>query len=56
MAACKVFEDRDKVEKFIVVCVGEPAADRDGVLGVEDVGGWGVVDDDRLAEVAAYLG
>ena len=36
--------------------VGEPAADGDGVLRVEDVGGGGVVDDDCLAEVAADLG
>jgi len=38
------------------VGVREPAADRDGVLWVEDVGGGGVVDDDCFAEVAADLG
>lgn len=36
--------------------VGEPAADGDGVLGVEDVGGGGVVDDYGVLEVAADLG
>ena len=36
--------------------VGEPTADGNGVLGMENVGGWGVVDDDGFAEVAADLG
>lgn len=36
--------------------VGEPAADGDGVLGVEDVRGGRVVDDDGFTEVAADLG
>ena len=35
--------------------IGEPAADGDCVLGVEDVGGWRVVDDDGFSEVAADL-
>jgi hypothetical protein len=38
------------------VGVREPAADRDGVLGVEDVAGRGVVDDDGVLEVTAKLG
>jgi hypothetical protein len=38
------------------VGVREPAADRDGVLRVEDVGGGRIVDDNGLAEVAADLG
>ena len=36
--------------------VGEPAADGDGVLRVENVGCGGVVNDDRLSKVTAYLG
>ena len=36
--------------------VGEPAADGDGVLGVEDVGCGGVVDDYCFAEVTPDLG
>ena len=36
--------------------VGEPAADGDSVLRVEDVGCRRVVDDDCLSKVAAYLG
>lgn len=36
--------------------VGEPAADGDGVLRVEDVRRGRVVDDDGFAEVAADLG
>jgi len=36
--------------------VGEPTADRDGVLGVEDVGCWGIVDDDGLSEISSDLG
>ena len=38
------------------MCVGEPAADGNGVLRVEDVGGRGVVDDDGVFELAADLG
>jgi hypothetical protein len=33
----QVFKHRDQVQEFVVVCVGEPAADRHGVLRVEDV-------------------
>lgn len=36
--------------------VGEPTADRDCMLGVEDVGCWGVVDDNCFSEVTADLG
>lgn len=35
--------------------VGEPAADGDGVLGVEDVGCGRVVDDDCFSEIATDL-
>jgi len=38
LRAGQIFEDGDEVEEFVVVGVGEPAADGDGVLGVEDVG------------------
>jgi hypothetical protein len=37
------------------VCVGEPAADWDGVLRVENVRRWGIVDDDRVLQVSANL-
>jgi hypothetical protein len=33
----KVFEDGDQIEELVVVGVGEPAADWNCVLGVEDV-------------------
>jgi hypothetical protein len=36
--------------------VGEPAADWDGVLGVENVRSWRVVDDDCVLQIAADLG
>ena len=55
MGSGQIFEDGDEVEEFVVVGVGEPAADGDGVLRVEDVRGGGVVDDDRFAEVPADL-
>lgn len=35
--------------------VGEPAADRYRVLRMKDVGGGGVINDDRLSQVATYL-
>lgn len=35
--------------------VREPAADRDGVLRVEDVRGWRVVDNDGVLQVTANL-
>ena len=36
--------------------VGEPAADGHGMLGMENVGGGRVVNDDGLTQVAADLG
>ena len=36
--------------------VGKPAADRNSMLRVEDVGGRGVVDDDGILEISPYLG
>lgn len=55
MRAREVFEHGDQVEKLIVVCVAEPAADRDGVLRVEDVARRRVVDDDGLPQVTPDL-
>ena len=37
------------------MCVREPAADGDGVLGMENVRGGRVVDDDGVFEVASNL-
>jgi hypothetical protein len=36
--------------------IGEPTADRYGVLGVEDIGCWGVVDDDGFSKISSDLG
>lgn len=36
--------------------IGKPTADWHSMLGVEDIGGWRVVDDDRLSEISADLG
>lgn len=55
LRAGQVLQDGDQVQQLVVVRVGEPAADGDGVLRVEDVGGGRVVDDDGLAEIAADL-
>ena len=52
----KVFEDRNEVEKLIIVGVREPAADGYRMLGVEDVRSWGVVDDNRFTQITANLG
>lgn len=35
--------------------VGEPAANRNGMLRMEYVGGWGIVDDDGLLQITADL-
>ena len=51
----KILENRNEVQEFIVVCVREPAADGYRVLRVEDIGSWGVVDDDGFPKVTANL-
>ena len=55
MAASEVFEDGYQIEEFVIVRVREPAADRDGVLRVEDVRRGRVVDDDGVLEIATDL-
>lgn len=45
-----------QVGQFRVVRVVEPARDGDGVVGVEDVRGWAVVDDDGLPDRPPELG
>ncbi len=54
--ASKILEDRDEVEKFVVVRIREPTADGNGMLRVEDVRGRRVVDDDGVLQVSADLG
>ena len=36
--------------------IGEPTADGNGVLRVEDVRGWGIVDDDGFSKISSDLG
>lgn len=55
LRAREVFQHGDEVQKLIVVRVAEPAANRDSVLGVENVARGRIVDDDGLAEVSADL-
>jgi hypothetical protein len=38
------------------VSIGEPTTDRNGVLGMENVGCWRVVDDDSFAKISSDLG
>lgn len=38
-----------EVGQLCIVGIVEPARDRDGVVGMEDVRSWRVVDDDRLS-------
>jgi len=54
--ASQVFEDGNEIQKLVVVRIRKPAADRDGVLGVEYVRRGRVVDDDGVFEVPADLG
>lgn len=35
--------------------IGEPTADRNGVLGVEDVGCWRIIDDDGFSKISSHL-
>lgn len=51
----EIFENGYQVEQFVVVRVGEPTADRDGVLRVENVRSGRVVDDDCVLEIASDL-
>lgn len=52
----EILEYGDEIEKLVVMRVGEPAADRDCVLRVEDVRCRRVVDDDGFLEVSSDLG
>ena len=56
LGPCKVLEDGYQIQKFVVVRIREPAANRDGMLRVEDVRCGRVVDDNRVLEVSADLG
>lgn len=51
----KVLENRNEIKQFVVVSVREPAADRNGVLRVENVRSWRIVNNDRVFQVTANL-
>lgn len=51
----KILKNRNQVKQFVVMCVREPAADGYRVLGVKDVGGWGIINNDSLSKVSANL-
>lgn len=53
---CQILQDGDKVKQLVVVRVREPAADGYRVLGMEDVGRRGVVDNNGFSEVPSDLG
>jgi hypothetical protein len=55
LVASEVFEDGYQIEEFVIVRVREPAADRDGVLRVEDVRRGRVVDNNSVLQVATDL-
>ena len=50
----EAFEEGDQLHQLVVVGVHEPALDRDPVLQLISEGLRGVVDDDRLGEIATY--
>lgn len=56
LRASQIFKDWDEIEKLVVVSIGEPTADRNGMLRMEYIWGWRIVDNDGLAEVSANLG
>jgi hypothetical protein len=37
LRAGEILENGNEIEKFVVVSIGEPTADGNGVLGVEDI-------------------
>jgi hypothetical protein len=45
----KIFENRYQIQQLIVMSVRKPAAYRHGMLGVEYVRCWRIVDDDSLS-------
>lgn len=51
----QIFQNRNKIHELVVVSIGEPGGDGNGVLRVEDVRCGRVVNDDCLAEGAADL-
>ena len=55
MGSSKVFEHGYQIEQFVIVSIREPAADRNGVLWVEDVGSGRVVDDDGFSKISSDL-
>jgi hypothetical protein len=55
LAPGKIFKNRYQIQQLIVVGIGEPTADRDGVLRVKDVRGGGIIDDDRFFQISTDL-
>jgi hypothetical protein len=52
----KVLKHWYQIQKFVVVSIRKPAADRDRVLRVENVRRGRIVDDDGVLEVSTDLG
>lgn len=55
LLASQILKHGYQVEKLVVVCVREPAADGNGVLRVKDVRRGRVVDDDGVLKIATDL-
>lgn len=55
LVASEIFQNRNKVQEFVVVCIAEPTADWYRVLGMEDVAGGRVVNYDGLLQVPPDL-
>ena len=51
----QILENGNEIQQLVVVSIREPTSDGNGVLGMEDVGCRGVVNDDCLLQVAANL-
>jgi hypothetical protein len=52
----EVGEEGNEVCEFRIVRVVEPRRDGDRIVRVEDIGSWGVVEDDSVGNGAAELG
>ncbi len=55
LRAGEVFENWDQVKKLVIVSVGKPTADGNGMLRVENIRSRRVIDNDGFSKVSANL-
>lgn len=55
VARSQLVHDRQEIVKSSIVLVGEPRRDWDGVIRLEHVAEWTVVDDDGMIETTTQM-